>query len=272
MSVWLTIPSARPPAEALPILALWRKQGYKIALWRDTYEQCIDEKCDTTLNGWPDPYPGYATTVNAIVKRVMKLDRHAEWFVWGGDDTEPDMNHTADEIAAQCSEHFRIENESRQADRCVSGMLPDMLRSTCPTFGVMQPTGDRFDGGQIDRICGSPWVGREFCRRINQGNGPLWPEYKHMWLDEELQHVAIKYGVLWQRPELIHLHHHFARASAHLNSGAVAVNEGGVTLYGGAMKPRPAFLDEANSGAHWSKYRGIFLERKRLGFPGSEPL
>ena len=36
MSVWFAIPSARPPAEAIPTLDKWRAQGYKIALWRDT--------------------------------------------------------------------------------------------------------------------------------------------------------------------------------------------------------------------------------------------
>ena len=115
-------------------------------------------------------------------------------------------------------------------------------------------------------------MGREFCRRINQGRGPLWPEYKHMFVDEELQHVAIKYGILLQRPDLIHLHHHFTRESAALNSRGVAVVEGGIELYGGSKKPRPAFLDEANSGAHWSKYKGIFLSRKAAAFLGSEPL
>ncbi len=253
MSVWLTIPSARPLLEAHPVLEKWRSRGYNLAIWRDPGQ----------ASGIPGlaieaPYPGYAQAVNGLVARVMDLDPDAEWFVAGGDDTEPDPAHTAEEIAAQCNSYFTL--QQMRAD------------SSPNTFGVMQPTGDRFDGGSIDRICGSPWLGREFCRRINQGRGPLWPEYKHMFVDEELQHAAIKYGVLWQRPDLIHLHHHFARASAHLNSRAVAVSEGGVTLYGGDKKPRPVFLDEANSGSHWAKYKGLFLERKRAGFPGSEPL
>jgi hypothetical protein len=245
MSVWLTIPSARPPAEAEPILAKWRQQGYRIALWRDGQEAwSFPDFCYQS-----EIYPGYAKAVNFLVSVVMERDPSCEWFVTGGDDVEPDMNHSAQEIAAQCSGYFYQS-----------------------TFGVMQPTGDRFDGGCIDRICGSPWMGREWCRRINQGRGPLWPEYTHMFVDEELQNVAIKYGVLWQRPDLIHLHHHFMRASTDLHSRAVAVSEGGKILYGARQLPRPAFLDEANSGAHWSKYKGIFLERKRAGFRGSEPL
>ena len=251
MSVWYCIPSARPASEAEPILAKWRRQGYQLALVVDTAgdAQTKYDMADYIISPPEgEPYRGYACSVNALTEMVFTTREDCDWIVTGGDDVEPDLAHTADEIAAQCSEHF------------------------AGTFGIMQPTGDRFDGGCIDRICGSPWMGREFCRRINQGKGPLWPEYRHMFVDEELQHVAIKYGVLWQRPDLIHLHHHFARASTALNSGAVAVSEGGRELYGGKKQPRPAFLDEANSGAHWAKYKGIFLERKRAGFPGSEPL
>lgn len=270
MSVWLTIPSARPPAEAEPILAMWRKQGYKIALWVD--DDVYEERCQVYAHhdlviGDGCRYPGYAVAVNTLVRNVLSIDPECNWVVTAGDDTEPDLAHTADEIAEQCSAHFAglacVQHRS-------CGCLTCIERTR--TFGVCQPTGDRFDGGQIDRICGSPWMGREFCRCINQGRGPLWPEYRHMFVDEELQHVAIKYGVLWQRPDLIHLHRHFARRDDSLTSPAVGYREGGVDLYGGAKKPRPAFLDEANSGAHWSKYKGIFLARKAAGFPGSEPL
>lgn len=80
-----------------------------------------------------------------------------------------------------------------------------------------------------------------------------------MFVDEELQEVALKMGVLWQRRDLVHLHRHFARESDSLNSRAV-------------MKPIPAHLVESNSPAHWTKYKNIFTERKRLGFPGHEPI
>ena len=274
MSVWLTIPSARPPAEAEPILAKWRQQGYRIALWidQDVYEQRRRKYAHHQLViGDGCRYPGYAVAVNTLVRNVLSIDPECNWVVAAGDDTEPDLNHTADEIAAECEGFFLALNIARGWPT-QSDPAPHAVPSVMHTFGVMQPTGDRFDGGQIDRICGSPWMGREFCRRINQGRGPLWPEYKHMFVDEELQHVAIKYGVLWQRPDLIHLHRHFARRDDSLTSPAVGCREGGVDLYGGAKKPRPAFLDEANSGEHWSKYKGIFLARKAAGFPGSEPL
>ena len=111
--------------------------------------------------------------------------------------------------------------------------------------------GDRFAGGSIDRICGSAWLGREWCLRINQGKGPLWPEYTHMFSDEELQNVAIKYGVFWQRPDLTHLHNHWGREP------------------GGQA---PEFLKRANSSAEWDAYKKLFRERRAAGFPGSEPL
>ncbi len=271
MSVWLTIPSARPAAEANPVLEKWRAQGYKIALFTDHDEpsKIHDMRTDADsylLNGELafKGYPGYAAAVNHMVAAVMMYDPDAEWFVAGGDDTEPDPNHTADEIAAQCSLHFH----GRQCDA-----LKDVCDSRM-TFGVMQPTGDRFAGGQIDRICGSPWLGRDWCKRINHGRGPLWPEYFHMWADEEVQHVATKYGVLWQRPDLIHLHHHFMRESDAINSNAVAFQTPEGMRYGGEKKPRPAFLDEANSREHWMKYEKLFKDRRDAvpSFPGSEPL
>jgi hypothetical protein len=231
---WFCIPSKRPPEDAERVLELWRERGYKIALvtddqaWRNVDLQVISVT-----------YQGYARSVNYLAERILSPnwagqpgnDPDCDWICCGGDDTEPDLNHTADEIAAQLTEHFK------------------------GTFGVMQPTGDRFAGGSIDRICGSPWMGREFCERMYQGNGPLWPEYRHCFVDNELQEVSIRLGVLWQRRDLSHYHHHFTRHGDDARATAP-----------------PDFLREANSPEHWQKYGGIFGNRKRLGFPGHEPL
>jgi hypothetical protein len=167
-----------------------------------------------------------------MVKMVLASDPACDWIVTGGDDTEPDPSHSAPEIAAQCTAHF------------------------LGTFGVMQPTGDRFAKGCIDKVCGSPWMGRAFCERVNGGHGPLWAQYTHMFVDEELQNVALQLGVLWQRRDLIHYHWHFAR-------------EGDRDNY---ARPRPAFLDEPQSARHWRKYERLFLARQAAGFPGHEPL
>jgi hypothetical protein len=257
MSVWFCIPSARPPGEAEKCLRKWRERGYKIALWVDQGREV--PACDFWMSG--AKYPGYAMAVNELVRTVIDTEI-GEWFVTGGDDTDPDPNRTAEEIAAQCSLEFGLRNPEVSA----RGTLRPKS-----TYGVMQPTGDRFafskhpypgfpnGSAPIDRVAGSPWLGRDWCLRINQGNGPLWSEYTHMFADEELQNVAIKHGVFWQRPDLIHSHHHFQRESDAIDSKAIGA-------------PPPAHLIEVNSTEHWLKYKKLFEQRRAAGFPGSEPL
>ena len=239
MSVWYCIPSARPAAEANSALDLWRRQGYRIALWRDPGAEPI--ACDLLIQ---QSYNGYAVAVNTLIAAALELDPACDWTVTGGDDVSPDPNLQADEIARQCSEHFGL------------------IHSSAPTFGVMQPTGDRWGEdpnlpncnatrtAYADRVCCSPWIGREFCARVNGGNGPLWPEYTHMFVDEELQHVATNLGVLWQRRDLIHLHRHWARERRQI----------------------PQFLTAANSATHWRDSQALFDRRRANGFPGSQPL
>ncbi len=122
----------------------------------------------------------------------------------------------------------------------------------------MQPTGDRWgdkNGAYIDRVAGSAWIGREFCRRAYGGKGPMWHEYFHMFNDQELQEVAIKLGVFWQRPDLIQLHRHWGRGP-----------ENGI----GSAAKMPEFLRTANGPDNWRRMKGIFEARKAAGFPGSE--
>jgi len=248
MSVWYAIPSARPPEEAAKVLNLWLERGYKIALRRDQ-------------NDWPyvgalvsyGAYRGYPAEVNALCRMILQVDPEAEWIVTGGDDVEPDPNKSADEIAVECEAEF-YERHAREF-RWINGERdPEKVR----TFGVMQPTGDPFAGNCITRICGSPWMGREFCRRMYGGRGPFCEEYRHMFPDEELQEIAIKLGVFWQRPDLTHYHHHFTRI------GNDAVYD--------ARRPVPSFLKEANSPEHWKTFQNLFFQRKATGFPGHEPI
>ena len=129
------------------------------------------------------------------------------------------------------------------------------------TFGVMQPTGDRWgdhgegNGAVIDRIAGSPWMGREFCRRMYHGSGPLYNGYYHNFADEELQNVAQKLGVFWQRRDLIHEHRHWARPR-------------------GDVRDMPEWAAKINDPAQsdWDKSKALFAARKAAGFPGHEPL
>ncbi len=223
--------------------------GYKIALWFDAGAEIWP--ADVQMSGVQ--YPGYARAVNTLIAHIMSVvdqEQEAEWFVTGGDDVWPDPTHHALEIAEQCRDWFaRAGEEGRKLK----------------TFGVMQPTGDRwhegvggFQNAPIDRVCGSPWMGREFCRRINQGNGPLWHEYEHMYVDEELQNVAEKYGILWQRRDLVQKHQHWGRGK-----GLRDIMENPTI---------PEHLKRWNSLDHWRRSKGIFEKRKLAGFPGSEPI
>lgn len=273
MSVWFAIPSKRPPEEAEPVLKLWRERGYKIAL-------ALDGGGDGDWARWPDfasigVYEGYAQSVNMLCRKILIVDEQAEWIVTGGDDVEPDPNHTAETIAAQCSEMFYTLIETmyppdKPAWSHIPIPSPGGSGKDAPswkrwsTFGVMQPTGDRWGehdiipgktGAYIDRVCGSPWMGREFCRRMYQGQGPLFSGYFHMFEDEELQCVAQKLGVLWQRRDLTQHHRHWARQSGH-----------------GILNKMPGFLRQVNSREHWHESKALFDARAAAGFPGHEPI
>jgi hypothetical protein len=228
MSVWYAVPSARPLADVKRCCDAWLDMGYRVMLQRDPGHSVESLQYVSVVQR---PYLGYSEAVNFLSRHVVGTDKWADWIVTGGDDTYPDQTKPAGGIGNECWEHFN------------------------GTFGVMQPTGDPWEGSNISAICGSPWMGREFCRRMNGGAGPMWPEYFHMFNDEELQLVALKLGVLWQRPDLTHRHEHWARR------GNETVAEG-----------MPAFLERANSRENWDKMKALFEQRKAAGFPGHEPI
>lgn len=229
-TVWYAIPSARPLPEAEACFALWRACGYAVAVWRDA--EPIPQGCNLVLVG---KYPGYAQAINALCREILSRDPNVQWIVTGGDDTEPDQVHIPEQIAAECSRHF------------------------AGTFGIMQPTGDRFAGGSIDRIAGSPWIGRDWCQRANGGGGAFWPEFTHMFGDECLKRTAEKLGVYWMRPDLIQLHHHFMRETGALDSKAVP-------------RSTPAHLLKWNGRAHWEEMQGIFRRLEAQDFNPCLPL
>lgn len=236
-------------------MAKWQDLGYKIMLWRDSDADSDAFRGVAMLFGI---YPGYARATNELIQFVMCHDPRADWFVTGGDDVDPDPTKTADEIAFECDEHFRDHwnRVSRDQTLCIH---PLTVIAKYQTFGVMQPTGDRWgdrQGAYIDRVAGSPWIGREFARRAYRGNGPYWPEYTHMGVDEELQAVAAKLGVFWQRPDLTHYHDHWGRAVPPATIGH--------------RSNMPAFLEAPNTQAEWDRYKSIFAARAAAGFPGSE--
>ena len=162
---------------------------------------------------------------------MLESDSSCNWVVCGGDDTLPDPNNHPDKIATECSAYF-------------SG-----------TLGVMQPTGDTWSdsmGRIIERIAGSPWIGRSFALRANSGNGPWYPDYWHMFGDEHLQCVASKLGIFWQRPDLVHYHDHWGRPRP--------------GEHGADINRMPDFLKEANSSTEWVRAKDLFERQRADGF------
>lgn len=260
--IWYCIPSARPWAQST--CAEWERRGYGLALWRDPEPGGLppDVYCDVRRGTIliVGKYQGYAAAVNALIEIALRNDRSCQWVVTGGDDVMPDQNCTPEQIAAECSAHFGLLRSSLPE----SGPPWKPEAYNHPTFGVMQPTGDRWGDdpmaraqwpgapAYIDRVAGSPWIGREFAETINGGRGPIWHEYKHMFEDEELQEVAKKLGVFQQRRDLTHYHKHWMRDN------------------NGDSSQMPEFLREVSSQAHWEESQNLFRMRKAGGFPGHQ--
>ncbi len=271
MSVWFVIPSKRPLAEANVCFSAWMDMGYRVAVAREPEDGRPEgvKIIDVSM------YQGWARSVNLLTSSIMALDLEAAWFVTGGDDYFPDPTKRAEDIAKECREYF-------------AGRY----------FGVMQPTGDRWGEGRcptcyatgriypaidwggssvcpdcngagvsavIDRICGSPWMGREFCRMMYHGGGPLYNGYYHNFADEELQHVARKLGVLWQRRDLTQTHRHWAQKQT-----KSATHTG----LAGDVRNMPEWARKINDPAlsDWDQSKALFAKRKAAGFPGHESL
>ena len=249
MSVWLCMPSAHADGGTSP---KWRAAGYKTAIWRDPGAPDID--CDILHVA---PYPGYYAACNALMRMAFEADQSCEWVVCAGDDTSPDPNKHPDAIAVECGLHFVTHCEScSRSDPYTSAPCDNQF-----SFGVMQPTGDPWSDRQgriIERIAGSPWIGKEFALRTYGGKGPYWEEYFHNGGDEELQCVAQKLGVFWQRPDLTHHHDHWCRP-----------RDGEKFAHGRQV---PKHLERANSPEDWARFNRIFKPRQAHGFPGHGPI
>lgn len=252
-TVWYVIPSKRPLPEASICLEAWKDMGYCTAILR---EPCDDRPATADICLPVREYLGWARSVNLLVASGLAHAPEAEWFVTGGDDYFPDPNKRAEDIARECTEHFA--EPAREA----RGMLPWLGSAHYLSYGlmgVMQPTGDRWGErngiATIDRIAGSPWMGREFCRRMYHGAGPMYNGYYHNFADEELQCVAEQLGVFWQRRDLTQEHRHWARPR-------------------GDWRDAPDWAHKINNPefSDWNKSKALFAARKAAGFPGHEPL
>lgn len=157
-------------------------------------------------------WQGFSKAVNRLCRSVP-----GNIVVVAGDDVYPHREKAAEEIGIE------------------------FLRRFPNTFGVMQPTGDKF-GGYLT-ACISPWIGRAFIEQVYGGNGPYWEEYFHYFNDTELQEVATRLDAFQQRPDLTQYHDHWQRRG----------------------EQRPPHLLEAER--RWRDMRDLFDRRKRAGFP-----
>ena len=181
MIAWFCVPSAAPIGQANACFKVWRSLGYGVAIIGE--DEARAWRLDVDFRLFQADYVGYAAAVNRLVEAVLLRDSACQWLVTGGDDVYPDPGYQADELAAELTAHFGS------------------------TLGVMQPYGgDLSWSANAQRIAWSPWLGREWCSRAYQGQGPLCPLYYHGWADLELRLVAEREGVFWARPDLIHRH------------------------------------------------------------------
>lgn len=215
--VWLAIPSASPALCRLHLPA-WRDMGYRIAVLQN-HERADDIPAD--LVRWIDHYPGWAASINLLCAEVVPAS--AAVIVSGGDDMLPDPDKRAEDIASEMLDHFG------------------------GSFGVMQPQGDTYLGAR--HYCGSPWIGREFARRMYGGAGPMQGSYHHNWADNELFWVAKCMGLLWARDDLSQRHEHFSRVES----------------------DAPDYWN-AEVHSHDRADVQLFLDRATQSFPGHEPI
>lgn len=254
--VWFCIPSARPLAEVKPIVSAWHDMGYRVALWRDESDADTHFAGADKVMNYGGQYPGYARAVNFMARNILESLPFVDWIVTGGDDTLPDPRLRADQIAAECSEHFQELWMQRASDDSYHKQWPFYVTMrTAGSFGVMQPTGDPFANYSIKKICGSPWLGREWCLRGNSGMGPFYPGFVHMFGDECLQRTTQALGILWQRPDLIHRHNHFMREGDNATRSEV-----------------PPHLKRWNEKTHWNEAKALFQRLESQGFQECMPL
>jgi hypothetical protein len=214
--VWVAIPSANAPLCG-ETFAVWQARGYRTAVLVDG--DTPDPANADMIVRTPD-YRGYGWAVNTLCRALTDVD----WVVTGGDDILPDPDHAPEDIAAECVKHFK------------------------GTFGVMQPVGDPWNDYCIKKCAGSPWMGKDFRRRINQGRGPYIEDFVHYYDDTYLRATCIRYGCYWEHPDITHTHEHWTKKKV----------------------ARPAYLVKAEARVETSRL--LFEKLVREGFVGTEPL
>lgn len=170
-------------------------------------------------------YEGYAASVNLLSRSVFRVVEDCQIIVAAADDVYPDPDRHAYEIAFEFVEHFD------------------------GTLGVMQPQGHDSWCDHARHLAWSPWLGQDWCRRAYQGQGPLYPGYHHVYVDQELYEVANRLELYWERPDIVQFHD---------------------TWKISPERYRPEHL--THIPVHLEADAALFKERAAAGFPGSELL
>jgi hypothetical protein len=226
MAVVFAIPTAGRFEMVDRCMCAWKARGYRTAI---IFERQDLARVRAGRRVMQERHLGYGVSLNRLIATVLAEMSDCTAIVTGGDDTFPVETVDAAELERQFLERF-----------------PD-------TLGVMQPTGDDWcgsygeDGRRSNEISAqSPWLGRAFCERAYRGSGPYWPGYYHFYADTELQAVAERLEIFWQRPDIADFHNNWKR------HGHV----------------RPKHLYEARR--RWAADQALFLSRRENGFPGHE--
>jgi len=221
--VWCAFPSCNFE-RAKRTVDKWRDMGYRTAVYLDHTMASVNAEFEHFGR-----YSGYWDACNTLAVRCMSRSAILNpgkrvTVVLAADDIEPDPTRPGPEIAEECYELY--------------GPL-----------WVMQPIGDVEHVEGTDRICGSPWLSREWMMRAYGGRfvAPLW--YAQFYGDEELQNVAERLGVLHQREDLTQPHLHWCRKGASIKRLRYQIQ---------------------NSDRYWNTDKETFDKRASLGFPGHE--
>jgi hypothetical protein len=210
--IWAVWPSANPELAA-ENSARWHDAGYKTAVLFDRGTRWERSPADRIILNCSD-YLGFPHSINQLCHEVP-----GEVVVCAGDDVHP-------------------------PDVPPAGLRMIFLDFFPDTFGVIQPTGDKFGSIETAAVC--PWIGRAFIDEAYGGAGPYFEEYFHYFCDQELQEVATLLGAFKQLPEITQYHDHWQR-------------DGG---------ERPPHLMKAKD--RWEEDRDIFEIRQRHRFPECE--
>lgn len=212
--IWAAFPSGNSEAAAICVKA-WQDAGYKVAVLID--DEQADVPCDLLYQ--TDSYGGTAASFKILVNEM--LGEGARLMALINDDFFPTFNASAENVANRYACHF--------PDGC----------------GALQPTGDWY--AALSWCCPSPVVDAEFAKRFNGGMGVFWPEYYHLYCDQEFRDVTRRIGCLVETDMIGFEHRHRTRGHA---------------------DQLPAEKRQKIVARHDAD-KALFLSRQAAGFPGA---